>query len=275
MRCATATALGEDVRPRFEVCAMTKEHVSPSGVRIMSDFRDNLIIDRYDPVFASMRASKRKHLRSANSEDAVTWNVFRSLRQVAPTVWLPELFNEAFPTHGLTHSEHATVAIWKTVAPPPGLILDGDEGESEIDVVIETPSLVWFIEAKLTSDISTKTTTRGDRDQVLRNIDVGSYYAGTRRFFFSLLIADEKRSGAGAQKVREYQDLSEPRRLLAPHRPDGLANLAGVSQLRWSRVGEVLADAAGNAPREDEREYARRAHAWLTGKGLSGANTPA
>lgn len=53
--------------------------LSPSGVWVASDFRSNLIIDRYDPVFADMRASKLKHLRSVNSEDAVTWNVFRSL----------------------------------------------------------------------------------------------------------------------------------------------------------------------------------------------------
>jgi len=66
-------------------------HVSPSGVFIAEDFRTNLIIDRYDPVFADMRASKLKHLRSANSEDAVTWNVFRSLRQIAPQAWLPVL----------------------------------------------------------------------------------------------------------------------------------------------------------------------------------------
>jgi hypothetical protein len=51
---------------------------SPSGVRIAADFRSNLIIDRYDPVFADMRASKLRHMRSANSEDAVSWNVFRS-----------------------------------------------------------------------------------------------------------------------------------------------------------------------------------------------------
>jgi hypothetical protein len=62
--------------------------LSPSGVQIAADFRDNLIIDRYDPVFADMRASKLKHLRSANSEDAVTWNVFRSLRQITPEAWL-------------------------------------------------------------------------------------------------------------------------------------------------------------------------------------------
>lgn len=54
---------------------------SKSGVFVCGDFRDNLIIDRYDPVLAALRGSKIKDLRSENSEDALTWNVFRSLRK--------------------------------------------------------------------------------------------------------------------------------------------------------------------------------------------------
>jgi hypothetical protein len=50
---------------------------SPSGVWVARDFRSNLIIDRYDPVFADMRASKIKHIRSVNSEDAVKFSVER------------------------------------------------------------------------------------------------------------------------------------------------------------------------------------------------------
>jgi len=232
------------------------EHTSRSGVRIAADFRDNLIIDRHDPVFASMRASKRRHLRSANSEDAVTWNVFRSLRQIAPAVWLNDLFTAAFPRKTLTHTEDATVELWKTVEPPPALPLDADEGESELDVVIETPSVVWGIASA----------TRSTRDQVLRLIDVGSYHAGTRQFFFSLLIADASKSKEGAAAIDAYKDLVKPREQLASHRPDRLANLAGISRLAWADLGEVLADAATDAGREDERQYAERALAWLRGR---------
>ena len=250
---------------------------SKSGVRIANDFRDNLIIDRYEPLFAGMRASKLKHFRSANSEDAVTWNVFRTLRQIAPMVWLPELFNTAFAPQSAAkerdHVESATVDLWQSVAPPPSLLIEGDEGESEIDVVIETPSLVWFIEAKLGSDISMRTTTRSNRDQVLRNIDVGSYYAGTRRFYFSLLISKDDRSPEGLEAVRRYSDLSVLREHLAGHRPDGLANIAGVSTLRWTDLIEVLTGAAEVASRDDERDYARRALAWLGERGLV-SNSP-
>lgn len=241
---------------------------SPSGVLIANDFRANLIIDRYDPVFADMRASKLKHLRSANSEDAVTWNVFRSLRQITPEAWLPSLWQRAFPSIACPTDLKAAVKLWESIPPPLGLLADGDEGASEIDVVIEAPTWVWFIEAKYRSDISTGTTTRPERDQVLRNLDVGSYYAGVRQFFFSLLIASEKKSPLGAQRVVDYTDLAVPRARLEGHRPDGCQNMKAVGQLSWPILADVLAEASAAAPREDERAYAARAVAWLQERGL-------
>ena len=239
-------------------------HLSPSRVFIAEDFRTNLIIDRYDPVFADMRASKLKHLRSANSEDAVTWNVFRSLRQIAPEAWLPMFWQSAFPSLTCFPTDlKVAVKLWESIPPPLGLLASGDEGASEIDVVVEAPTWVWFIEAKYRSDISTGTTTRPDRDQVLRNIDVGSYYAGVREFFFSLLISSEACSPEGVKRLREYNDLSIPRAKLQPHRPDGLNNVKAIGQLTWQDLEGVLSEASKAAQREDERAYAGRAVAWL------------
>jgi len=116
--------------------------VTPSGVRLAKDFRNNLIIDRYDPVFASMRPTKLKHLRSENSEDAVTWNVFRSLRQMSPAAWLRPLAAAGIPGHVLSNEEQTVVDLWRSVDPPPALLLTGDEGPSEIDVIIESPHWV-------------------------------------------------------------------------------------------------------------------------------------
>jgi hypothetical protein len=250
--------------------AGTAGHRSRGGVEIAEDFRDNLIIDRYDPLFASMRAIKRKHLLSADGDDAVTWNVFRSLRQISSAVWLPELFLAAFPNLDPPPASHAVVTLWQTVAPPPSLLEEMEEGETEIDVVIEAPSWVWFIEAKLAGEMSAGTARR-ERNEVLRSIDVGSYYAGVRSFYFSLLIADAARSQAGVAVVQEYRDLERPRELLAGHRPDGLPNLGGVSLLRWADLAEILGDVArAKATREDERPYAQRAHEWLRGRRPAG-----
>jgi hypothetical protein len=243
--------------------------VTPGGVRVVADFRENLIIDRYDPVFVNMRASKLKHLRSENSEDAVTWNVFRSLGQIDPAVWLPELCRRGLPDMPPLSGLRCSVSLWVAVSPPSALLEDGDEGVSEIDVVIEAPSWVWFVEAKYRSDISTGTTTRPLRDQVLRNVDVGSCYAGVRQFFFSLLVSSAGRSPLGAEAVARYRDLAVPRSLLSSHRPDGLTNLKAVTLLTWADLGAVLTTAIRDVHRADERGYAERALAWLQQKGVA------
>lgn len=240
-----------------------------SGVRVAKDFRSNLIIDRYDPVFARMRASKLKHMRSENSEDIVTWNVFRSLRQIDPRVWLSDLARSASVTLPEVADSDVTIHLWESVRPPLSLLKEGDEGDSEVDILLEAPTWVWFIEAKLRSDISQGTTTRPGRDQLLRNVDVGSHYAGVRRFFCTLLVKDDKTSSDGVDAVRRYADLGVARAALAGHRPDALQNLEAVTLLRWSAIARILRAAAIGAGREEEREVAARAAKWMSGRGLA------
>jgi hypothetical protein len=160
------------------------------------------------------------------------------------------------------------VELWRSIPPPPALLASGDEGISEIDVVLEAPSWVWFIEAKYRSDISTGTTTRPDRDQILRNIDVGSYYAGIRDFYFSFLVRDEETSPVGVAALNQYKNVEFTRFRLAQHRPDALPNLRGIGLLTWAQLGSVLAHAATAAAHADERQVAERAASWLEAKGL-------
>jgi len=252
---------------------MTKKinfRLSKSGVKITDDFRNNLIIDRYHPEFFNMRASKIKHMQSENSEDVVTWNVFHSLRQIKPELWAPSLFSKAFPEKDTTEFEKyinsTIVNLWKEVSPPPSLVESGDEGNSEIDICIESPNWVWFIEAKLSSDISKRTTIRRDRDQIIRNIDVGSYYAGVRNFYFSLLIKSEKSSKIGVKKIQDYSDFSKVHDILADHRPDQLKNLKGISTIKWQHIGEIFQESIITDEIEDS--FAQRVFHWMKAKKL-------
>ena len=243
---------------------------SKTGVKITDDFRNNLIIDRYHPEFFNMRAGKLSHMQSENSEDVVTWNVFHSLRQIKPEIWAPSLYSKAFSNNEKSDFEKyinsTVINLWKTVSPPPSLVEEGDEGKSEIDICIESPNWVWFIEAKLTGDISKRTTIRENRDQIIRNIDVGSYYAGVRDFYFSLLIKSEKRSKIGVKKIEEYSNNSKIEEILAGHRPDKLVNLKGISTIRWQHIGEVLHSA--NITDEIENTFCERALNWMESKKL-------
>lgn len=245
-------------------------HYTKSNVFVLDDFRDNLIVDRYDPIFFNMAGKKINQLRSQNSEDAVTWNAFRSLGKIDPAFWFPKMFSRAFPGRALPQrSEGAILKLWEKFSAPPGLRLhQQDEGESEVDVMLESEYSVWFIEAKYRGDIQLGTTNNPARDQVIRNIDVGSWFAGVRDFYFSLLVLSNKRSPIGASHIETYRESSTVAHYLCSHRPDSLPNLKGVGLLTWQDIASVLSDCAGKAPRPDERPFAAAALAWLKTKGV-------
>jgi len=62
----------------------------------MTDFRDNLYIDKDHPIFRGplfvgrngSPTKKARDLSDPRSEDAVTWSVFRTLLRIAPCRWL-------------------------------------------------------------------------------------------------------------------------------------------------------------------------------------------
>ncbi|MEO7962476.1 MAG: hypothetical protein ABIT38_01050 [Gemmatimonadaceae bacterium] len=244
--------------------AMPEVQLSASGVRLFEDFRDNLVVDRFDPQLARMSGAKRNAMHSENSEDALTWNTFRAPRRADPKLWIPQLARRAFEDEELSADAEAHVHLWSRIESPPSIKrFQKDEGASEIDVVIETDAWVWTIEAKLHSDVSLNTKNNGSRDQLLRNLDVGSYYAGVRRFYFSLLTLDDERSPEGGRLLKRYQnDLTELRGAL-PHRADGLRNLMKIGQLAWSDVRNALRDVGRHSAEEDASVAATLALAWL------------
>jgi hypothetical protein len=80
------------------------------------------------------------------------------------------------------------IKLWQSINPPPSLRkYQKDEGASEVDIIIESEEFVWFIEAKYKSDISLKTVNSENRNQILRNLDVGTWYAGEEIFIFHYL----------------------------------------------------------------------------------------
>ena len=180
---------------------------------------------------------------------------------------MPLLFEKAFGSKPVSSINDTIVGLWRDVAPPPALLKTGDEGISEIDIVLENPDWVWFIEAKYKSDISAGTTTRPERDQILRNIDVGSYYSGVRNFYFALLFLNEKHSPKGISAVEKYQKLELFQSAL-PHREDGLKNIMGIGLLTWANLAEILEVASESSEREDEQVFAKRAITWLQDKNI-------
>lgn len=231
---------------------------------INKDFRDSLIIDKYDNVFQKWREQKLKHLRSENSEDAVTWNVFRTLKQIDPQQWLPQLYKLSFQKDFTYPTEFIDVVLWKRLKPP--INLSAPEGPSKIDVIIESNEFVWFIEAKYKSDIKMRTNRDKTRNQVIRNIDVGLDYAKGKNFYFSLLILDERHSPKGVYTTYEYMNSINLVGESLVYRNNTLENLKGIGIISWFDILSLLSNLNIIVGNEFERFIAKNAESWLRNK---------
>jgi hypothetical protein len=125
------------------------------------------------------------------------------------------------------------------------------EGNSEIDFIFESSSLLVCVEAKLDSDISMRTTYDPDRNQIARNIDCLLDSAAGRTPYFWMFVRDVSPSRAYSQLMTRYQE--DPKILARdlPHRdPAVLQQVAqGLTILTWREIGKEAC-----APRPDDNE---------------------
>ncbi len=184
---------------------------SDTGVKIFVDFKDNLSVDPNNPIIVSQARNWRysrgivkglSYLGSENSEDDMTWNVFKTLEKSNPESW----FSQIFPQIILDKDEQFIVPMlrfWDKYFPPP--LRSFPEGETHVDLTIETSNKLIFIEAKYKADISKNTRHDPNRDQIIRNIDVGSWAAKKRAKEFYFILLTLKTNTYSIDKLHYYK----------------------------------------------------------------------
>jgi len=95
------------------------------------------------------------------------------------------------------------------------------EGRTKVDLaILAHPTAAIFVEAKHKSEISTRTTHGIHRDQLIRNIDVGTHYARQHGYkSFSLILVADPQLKKSKAKLDHYKN---PQNILnaLPHRED-------------------------------------------------------
>jgi len=184
---------------------------SDTGVKVFVYFKDNLIVDPDDPVIASQARSWRYDsgivkglsvLGSENSEDAMMWNVFKTLEKSNPERW----FSEIFPQIILDKDEQfidPMLRFWDKYFPPP--LRSFPEGSTQVDLTIETSNKLIFIEATYEAEISKTTKHDPNRDQIIINIDVGSWAAKKRAKEFYFVLLTLKTNTYSIDKLNYYK----------------------------------------------------------------------
>jgi hypothetical protein len=120
------------------------------------------------------------------------------------------------------------------------------EGNSEIDVVLNTPRHLIFIEAKLGSDISMCTTYDPARNQIVRNIDCLLEQASGREPFFWMFVRDVGPGRAYSQLISQYNKNPGLLARELPHRDSAMISKVAerLTLVRWQDLAEHSLDIA-------------------------------
>jgi hypothetical protein len=247
----------------------------------------------FDTLLRHPKAKKRgdldRMLHSPQSEDWVTWNLLNLLRDQHPRNWWCKILTAARaanPQLQLSSGEpdHPRLEFWQRVSSPRAYELASRErmsqssdvsisarsreaqpveGDSEIDVVLSTDRHLIFVEAKLGSDISMRTTYDPCRNQIVRNIDCLLESASGREPFFWMFVRDRAPSRTYCQLMDEYHHHPETLISQLPHwDPETLRRVAqNIATVQWKDLAEPILEIRGadNAEeRSTKQELARR-----------------
>ena len=180
--------------------------ISNSGVKVWktpeshpllkcTDTRHPAFLDKLEETYSRGKVKELSRICSINSEDARTWYYFSPLLSDSQrkaqklTCLLRKSFPETLSDYALEAVPNAELEFWQKIAPPPSRLEFKREGRSEPDVLIKLMQrAVVFVEAKYRSAVSERTTYDKTRDQVIRLIDVGSWYAKQNGYESSYVI---------------------------------------------------------------------------------------
>ena len=207
---------GESNREKFDkyLCKEHKIYITPTTF-IYEDLRDNLLwydVDKdfLDKIIATKRIKAQLH--HDKSEDAVSWNVFRFLeRTKLLSGFLEGLHNSPVKSPEVIYWSYSQSQqkVWNELEKTRAEFGESPQRSSEPDLVVKSDDVLFFIEAKLTTQNKidfNKNYTAEDRaervrryskgdyflNQPVKNIIDAGYYQLMRFWLIGALIADNK-----------------------------------------------------------------------------------
>ena len=138
---------------RFK-CPMHNIYISPSTFEYQSELDNLLWKDEADLFKKIMKEKRESRIARDNSEDAVTWNVFRFLeRSNLVESTLSYIVGSTFKLSEVIYWSYSQNenAVWSELNKARAEFGESPQRSSEPDIIIKTDNVLLFIEAKLTA----------------------------------------------------------------------------------------------------------------------------
>jgi hypothetical protein len=232
--------------------------------RPVSEIRDEFVIAPHHPDRLGRPAAQPGSVDRDRFQQALTWNVFRTLELIAPAFWLRRLHLRLTGEPAPTPPQVVRVSLWRRLALPPIQRIDGARPEIVVDAVIETEHAIWSLIAAPDGDYP-------GEDVVASAADAGAWLAGAREHHLGLIETRTTEVSFGGVLKRRYGRSRESLTLRSATRGPTRPTSTSFGVLEWRDLVAVLDECRGARNLLGiERALAQNAIEWLRSCGYDG-----
>ena len=203
-----------------------------------------LLVSPYHPDTLRYPASGAAVTPSDRLRHALTWNVFKTLEQIAPSIWMRPLVARATGLpEGYNSAPHITaVACWPNLQPAPTAMLRrGRRHSVPVSAIIDTDDTVITFLAPSPTEMLDNVLSETSEGGLLDVGEATAYLAGTRSAYVSVVLPIEVEEQVWASRVRRRAERVARILSSSGRGPD---NIRGIGATTWSALHELLSDVA-------------------------------
>jgi hypothetical protein len=203
-----------------------------------------LLVSPYHPDTLRFPAAGSAATPSDRLRHALTWNVFKTLEQIAPGIWMrPLVARAAGLPDAYSSAPHITaVTCWSNLEPAPKAMLRRARRRGvPVSVIIDTDDTVIALLTPSPTEMLDSVLSETAEGGLLDVAEATAYLAGTRSVYVSVVLPIEVNEQVWAPRVRRRAD--RVRRVLASS-GGGVENIRGIGATTWYALHELLSEIA-------------------------------
>ena len=236
---------------------MFETHHKPDAFR--------LLISAHHPDTLRDPSSAPDTTQSDRLRHALTWNVFKTLEQIAPGIWMRPLVAQATGLpDGYSSAPHiAAVTCWSNLQPAPNAMLRrGRRHSVPISAIVDTDDTVITFLAPSPTEMLDSVLSETAEGGLLDVAEATACLAGSRSAYVSVILPTEVEEQVWAPRVRRRAERVS-RVLLSSGR--GPENLRAIGAITWNALHELLSEIA-HSPfiSRPEQRYATTVVDWMS-----------
>jgi hypothetical protein len=224
-----------------------------------------LLVSPYHPDTLRGQRSDDATTQSDRLRHALTWNVFKTLEQIAPSAWIRPLVARATGLpDGYASAPHITaVTCWANLQPAPNAMLRrGRRHSVPVSAIVDTDDTVITFVTPSPGEMLDNVLSETAEGGLLDVAEATAYLAGSRSAYVSVVLPIEVEEEVWAPRVRRRAERVGRMLLSSGRSPE---NLRAMGATTWYALHELLTELAQSRFIEKaEQRYAKTAVEWMS-----------